>query len=297
MPSPPPPSPPPVPIEFDSFSWVEADIINSYPICGEGGYANNVMQLEIQQRPTHIPCGFDASRYIDTWKYIAFDQMDPSAQTVVRDQVPFQERTLYDVLPPPPGRTNLGVVADSQWVCTAVSFGRFKTSFVILDAGLNEVPLSPTAYPNPHVSAAAVGAIAQATGGVMPPCQLSATLLHPGTTTYPGGAIAGYTFNVHFSVDEYPSNVPVPERLAYVQGCLPYDARVYFQGLPESDPVCDGQADAPPNLLELRVRTQFSAASVRDNRFYLTLDSPLHYRDYRLGSFDLTEKLRIISSN
>ena len=134
--------------------------------------------------------------------------------------------------------------------------------------------------------------------------------MHPGTTTYPGGAIAGYTFNVHFSVDEYPSNVPVPERLAYVQGCLPYDARVYFQGLPESDPVCDGQADAPPNLLELRVKTRFSAREVRDNDFILRLDSPLHYRDYRIeriergdygieriGSFDLTEKLRIISSN
>ena len=210
-------------------------------------------------------------------------------QSATRNLVPFQERTLYDVLPPPPGRGNLGVVADPEWVCAEVDFGRFKTFFVLLDADLNQVPLSPTEYPNPHVSAAAVGAIAQATGGVMPPCQLSATTMYPWNS--------GRSWYVHMKVDEYPSNVPVPERLAYVQGCLPYDARVYFQGLPESDPVCDGQADAPPNLLELRVNTRFSVGELRGNDFLLILDSPLPYHDYRIGAFDLNEKLRIISSN
>ena len=51
------------------------------------------------------------------------------------------------------------------------------------------------------------------------------------------------------------------------------------------------------NLLELRVKTRFSAGAVRDNDFLLVLDSPLPYIDYRTRDFDLTEKLRIISSN
>ena len=154
----------------------------------------------------------------------------------------------------------------------------------------------------------------------MLPCQLSASIMYPGTSTTPTpggigrGRTVSYTWTVHFSVDEYPSDLPVPERLAYVQGCLPYDSSVYFQGLPPSDPVCDGEADAPPNLLELRVGSQFSHGQVRDNQFYLTLDSwkdpsyfgsttfapgsPLHYLDYRISypGFDLTEKLRIISN-
>ena len=172
---------------------------NNYPICGEGGYANNVMQLEIQQRPTHIPCGFDASRYIDTWKYIAFDQMDPSAQTVVRDQGAL------------PGAHTVRCPASTA---RADKPRRRRGSTVGVHGGelrsLQDLLRHTRRWPERGAALAdripkstrvrsRRRAIAQATGGVMLPCQLSAQSLYPwSTSVYSGGAIAGYRFNVPF---------------------------------------------------------------------------------------------------